>query len=239
MQPNKKIFKKNHFFRWIVSLAILLVVIFQGYSLISYYNNLSNIFIGMLNHEFEEAVIQYREITLEKEDVKFSIGYSSEDSNSESKTRTKLDATFKRVTKYKGLPIDELLKKLPGFPLSRLPIYMDRLDSIYKAKLQQRNLFVDYKIVAYQTENDSILKTSKSNFNIKGKSHTSRYELDVKRTAQVYFKNPALFIIKKMAVLLALSAVVLVIIVVLLVYQMKIIAKQKQIEKVFNFCSRC
>ncbi len=232
MKPNKKIFEKIQFFRWIVSAAIFFVVIFQSYSLISYYNHLENIFNGMLNDEFEEAVTDYREIILKKAKLKFTIVYKSGNSSPNVKKDSSKISAYKKIERKKGVSLDETLKKLPGFPLSTLPIYINRLDSIYGAKLEQKHLFLDYKIVVYKTGSDSIVATSNSAFDIQNKKHSKPFELDVKRTAQVYFNNPAWLIIKQMAMLLFLSALMLVLIVVLLIYQLHIIQKQKQIEKV-------
>lgn len=227
MKHNKKIFKKKQYLRWIAIIAITIAVFFQGYSLVQYYDYLSEILHTVLNDKFEQAVEQYRTSKLKSLKNTFSIEFNPND-DKENDGDTKSDYRADRLS------FDKLMYKLTSHAISPEELNIDELDSIYKIALLDDNLRTDFEIIVYKTRTDSVIaQTSNSrNTQMPLHNHSLRKEIDSGREAQVFFRNPVSLIFQKMFLYLIFSGVMLIAVVVSLIYQMQIIFKQKKIEQI-------
>lgn len=225
MKHHKKISEKKHFLRWLVFVAVLVVVFFQVFSLKQQYKYLSEIFNTMLNDKFKQSVEQYRTLKLKNLENTFSVEYNPKN-ESNSEVDVKID--------YKNdkLSFDELMYKVTGHAIAGETLKIDELDSIFNAILLEENIKTDYKIVVYKTKTDTIIaQTSKLEL-AENLHFAHRKELDARRDAQVFFSNPAQLIFRKMLVYIIISGVMLVAVVLSLIFQLRIISKQKKIEKI-------
>jgi Signal transduction histidine kinase len=224
MKHHKKISNKKQLFPWIAILAIAIVVFFQGYSLVQYYKYLSQMLSTILDDKFGQAVEQYRTLKLKYLDT-FSIKF-----NSEAEKESHVDARFD----YKAdkLSFDKLMYKITGHAIASEELNINELDSIYKADLITDNLQADYKIIVYSANTDSIIGQTTGMKSVNYQHSTLRKEIDIRREAQAFFRNPARFIFQKMFFYIILSGLMLIAVIVALVYQLRIIFKQKQIEQI-------
>ena len=179
----------------------------------------------MLEGKFELAVETYRTSKLRNLENKFSIEFNPEDKK-ESTTDIKL--------KYKSdqLSFDKLMYKVTGLAISGEKLDINELDSIYNSFLINDDLQTEYAIIVYSIEADSVIAQTADINRLKYQRFTDRKEIDNQREAQVYFSSPVRFIFQKMFFYIALSGLMLIAVVVALVYQLKIIFKQKKIEQI-------
>lgn len=225
MKHHKKISEKNLLLRWLVIASVIIVVFFQIFNLIQQYKYLSEILDTMLEGKFELAVETYRTSKLRNLENKFSIEFNPEDKK-ESTTDIKL--------KYKSdqLSFDKLMYKVTGLAISGEKLDINELDSIYNSFLINDDLQTEYAIIVYSIEADSVIAQTADINRLKYQRFTDRKEIDNQREAQVYFSSPVRFIFQKMFFYIALSGLMLIAVVVALVYQLKIIFKQKKIEQI-------
>lgn len=225
MQHHKKISEKNTLLRWLVIVSIVIVVFFQIFSLVQQYKYLSEILDTVLEDKFEQAVEIYRTTKLKKLENKFSIEFNP-DNEKESASDLKLDY------KSEKLSFDKLMYKITGLAIAEEELDINELDSIFKAVLIDDNMLTDYKIVVYVGKTDTIITQVSYKADIKYLHFTSRKEIDANRDAQVHFNSPARLIFQKMFLYIVFSGLMLVAVVVALVYQLRIIFKQKKIEQI-------
>lgn len=225
MQYHKKIYEKNTLLRWLVIVSIVIVVFFQIFSLVQQYKYLSEMLDTVLEDKFEQAVEMYRTTKLKKLENKFSIEFNP-DNEKESASDLQLDY------KSEKLSFDKLMYKVTGLAIAEEELDINELDSIFKAVLIDDNMLTDYKIVVYVGKTDTIITQVSDKADIKYLHFTSRKEIDVNRDAQVHFNSPARLIFQKMFLYIVFSGLMLVAVVVALVYQLRIIFKQKKIEQI-------
>lgn len=225
MQHHKKISEKQQLLRWLVILAIIIVVFFQIFSSIQQYKYLSEILNTMLDAKFEQAVEQYRTSRLKKIENTFSIEFNPEN---EKETIVDIDSDYKSDK----LSFDQLMYKMIGHAISREELYVNELDSIYKVVLMNDNLQADFDIVVYTAKTDTIIAQTSDIKDTKHQHTTLRKEIDAYREAQVFFRNPISIIFQKMFLYIVFSGLMLIAVVVALIYQLKIIFKQKKIEQI-------
>ncbi|MDR3340979.1 MAG: HAMP domain-containing histidine kinase [Candidatus Symbiothrix sp.] len=205
---------------------MILILVFQAYSLLSQYNYLSKIIATSYEESFNAAINIYRSYRFNQMSEGGSISIEISDLDS------KKNAT-------QTITIDELMYRMNGLLIISTPFEIQKLDSIYSAILQEKSIASNYNIVVFVHASDSILQQSQKNEYSQGMAYTSRKELDSERDIQVYLTNPALFVMKKMLLSFLFSFIMLIVIILLLMYQSKIIAKQKKIEIVRqNFTDR-
>jgi signal transduction histidine kinase len=216
MQHHKNIYKKNTLLLIVIA-SVVLALLFQTYSLLSQYNYLSKIITTSYEESLNSAINAYRSYRFNQMSVEGAISLEISD----------LDLK-KNITNPQT--IDEVMYQINGFLIVNTPFEMQILDSIYSSILQEKEIKSEYNIVVFAHASDSIIQQSQMNEHKIGTAYTFRKELDSERDIQVYLKNPAILILKKMLFSFAFSFIMLIVIVIALVYQFKIIAKQKKIE---------
>lgn len=192
-----------------------------------YYNYLSEILHTILDDKFEQAVEQYRTSKLKSLKSAFSIEFNPND-DKESDGDTKFDYRADKLS------IDKLMYKLTSYAISPEKLNINELDSLYDVVLRSDNLWTDFEIIVFKTRTDSIIAQTSNpqNARIPLHNHTLRREIDSDREAQAFFRNPVSLIFQKMFLYLILSGVMFIAVVVSLIYQMRIIFKQKKIEQI-------
>lgn len=227
MVDNKKIYQKKHFFRWISIGGILFLLIFQFYSLYSTYQSLSKIINRSIDEAFVKSVKEhrnYRLTSIKNDSDKFSIKYKG------SEKKSTPDSDFDKVLDFGELNIDDALYKVNSIAIAESPLEINKLDSIYSEILNKEELSLRYDIVVYKK--DSIVLKTKHLSSIKKLESTSIKELDSKYNAQVFYKSPVTQIIQKMLWFFVLSVLLILIVSYALIYQLKMITRQKKIETI-------
>lgn len=218
MQHHKKISEKNTLLS-IIIIAIALVVAFQFYFLLSQYNYLSRVVANSYEESLVLAVKNYRE-------YRFKLFADTQDGFSMEVSDLKTHKSEEKVT------MDEALHKLNSTIISLTPFEINKLDSIYSSILSEKQILSDYAINIYKHNSDSILETTiRQNIQPKYSFHTIKQELDIVRDVEILFTNPTTLILRKMSLLLILSSIILIIVVISLIYQFRIIYKQKKSNK--------
>jgi two-component system phosphate regulon sensor histidine kinase PhoR len=217
MQHHKKIYRKNVLFL-IVIISILSVLALQAYSLYSQYNYLLKIVLASYEESLNTSIAQYRsyrydQFTTEQDTISIEI--------------TGMDS---RKNKSNNENIDELFYNVNSHFIAITPFEINTLDSIYCSILKEKEIESEYKIIILKHQSDSILEQNLEQESISYKFHTPRKALDSMRDVQICFKNPLSLIFRKMAFSFVFSFVMLIVIIIALIYQSRIISKQKQIE---------
>lgn len=179
----------------------------------------------MLEDKFEQAVELYRTSKLKNIENRFSVEINPDDEQ-ESTANVKLDYQAEKLS------FDKLMYKVIGHALVGEDLNISELDSIYKALLKNDDLQADYAMIVYFTKTDTVIAQTSDIKKPTYRFFTSKKEIDAQREAQVYFSSPARFIFQKMFFYIALSGLMLIAVVVALVYQLRIIFKQKEIEQI-------
>jgi two-component system phosphate regulon sensor histidine kinase PhoR len=130
------------------------------------------------------------------------------------------------------LTIDEISYLLNSVLIAQTPFELYKLDSIYSAILKEKEIESKYDIIIFEHKLNSILEQSNITGNVHYQFHTGRKELDSERDVQINFKNPVSLILKEMALSFIFSFIMLVVIVIALIYQSRIISRQKKIETI-------
>jgi two-component system phosphate regulon sensor histidine kinase PhoR len=217
MKYNEKIYKKNTLLS-IVSVSILLVLALLIYSLSSQYGSLYRIVFTSFNESLNSAINQYRSYRFDRIGVDTVLVEVSD------------------FTSSKNVPhstaIDEVMYNINSIFISSTPFEIQKLDSIYLSILKEKQIDSKYNIIIFKHNSDTILEQSPVHGNISYKFHTVRKELDSERDVQIYFTNPVDLILSKMLLSFVFSFVMLAVIVIALVYQLRIIGRQKKIESI-------
>lgn len=220
----------------VIIASTALVLAFQIYSLLSQYDYLSKTLANSYDESLNEAINTYRTSRFNLYaggDTQLSFDFS--DKNSET------DSSGENVTRLKSADIgvdtvngsvDNLFYKINSYLIAKMPLSINSLDSIYASILIEKNILSDYSIVVYQSKSDSIIAETNKQLMSHHPTNVSRKELDAVHNVQVYFKNPVGLILHKMALYLISSGLILIIIVLVLIFQFRIIAKQKKIEQI-------
>jgi signal transduction histidine kinase len=218
MQYHKKIYRKNTLLSIIV-VSILFVLALLAYSLYSQYNYLSKIVFTSYNESLNLAINQYRSSRFDQISGGGSI-------------RMEISDWDARKDTSQVFTIDEISYLLNSVLIAQTPFELGKLDSIYSTILKESEIESAYNIIVFKHKSDSVLEQSNVKEPVFYKFHTARKGLDSERDVQVYFKNPGLLILEKMALSFVFSFGMLVIIIIVLAYQSRIIAEQKKIETI-------
>jgi two-component system phosphate regulon sensor histidine kinase PhoR len=235
----KKIFNKNTF-QWFTSIAIIVVLIFQSYSMVSQYNYLSKTLSSLYEEAFITTVDRYRTIQfskLPKKSQGISLKYNFKDTSG-----TSIDSLINNGDHVLELSAagddklspDQVLYKINSYAIANAPFDITELDNIMAEVLKEKNIVCDYDIVVYASgENKKLISTQKKIYDESSLAYrTTKKELDITRDVQMYYENPASIILQKMLSYLIFSAIVLIVVVWAVYYQWKIIQQQKKIETV-------
>lgn len=236
MKPHKKIFEKISLFRWIVITVVPIIVIFQIYSLTSYYNYWSKILSNSYSDALSTTISKYRTLKFnESKGGEMTIEFENEEEEGDDELEVELNGKFfpkKTEKKQDTLGMDKILYNVNSMFLSSMPFEIVTFDSIFFNEIQHREIISEYEICIYNHKNDSILSRTNNLTELNTIYQTQREEVDSLRDVIVYFENPARLIFQKMLLFLIFSILILAIIIALLIYQMKIIDRQKRIEKI-------
>ena len=221
-QHHKNIFNNNTLFYWITTIAIVIVLFFQGYSLFMYSNYSSEVMYTVLDNKFSQAVEEYRTNKLKKVDNSYTIEVNPSENDV---------ASDKYIdVRPDSLSFDQIMYKMTSVTISRFEFNIQEMDSLYNKILTANNLNVDYEIIAYKSGTDQIIeKTNK--FETDNISSTTK-EVDSNIDVKVFFDNPVRLVAQKMLFYILISGLVLVAVLASLIYQLRIIFKQKRIETV-------
>lgn len=225
MKYHKKISEKSLFLRLLAMAAMITVVLIQVFSLIQQHKYLSKIFDEMLKDRFEQAVEEYRSSMLKNLEGKFSIVFNPFE---EKDSVADLNIDYKKDK----ISFDKLMYKVIGHTIAGATLNINELDSIYSAKLKNDNLHTDYKIIVYKTKTNTIIAHKTNSVNSDYQHLTPKIEIDAQREAQLFFRNPTRLIFQKMLGFIFASGLMLIAVALALVYQLRIIFKQKQIEQI-------
>ncbi|MBV7440344.1 HAMP domain-containing histidine kinase [Weeksellaceae bacterium TAE3-ERU29] len=216
-------YQKKNFFRWISIGSIFCLLIFQFYALYSTYQGISDIINRSIDEAFTQSVKGYRSIAMQKFDESIELIINDEENKD-----PKEDFSNKEKLNYKGkdILIDDVMYKAMGLIISKDTINTFQLDSLFSAQLETRKLDIPFEIVIYESKKDSFFVPNDKTYS------TPLKELDIRRNVQAFYENPMHLIFQKMWGFLVFSIILIGLIIFALVYQLRIITRQKKIEKV-------
>lgn len=221
MKPHKTISDQKQPSCWLVIVAIVIVVFFQIFNLTQEYKYLSEILDTVLEDKFEQAVERYRTSKLKEIENTFSIEFNPE-------TEKETTVGINRDYKSGKLSFDQLMYRIIGHAIAGEKMDVNELDSLYKVVLMTDNLRADFDIIVYTAKTDTIIAQTSTSRDTKYQHATLRKEIDAQREAQVFFHNPISLIFQKMFLGIVFSALMLIAVAISLIYQLKIIFKQKK-----------
>ena len=106
------------------------------------------------------------------------------------------------------------------------------LENILRKNLMKSELDIPFGLTVYPVEKKNILEQSKNFKSQNFDHHSSRIEFDINREVQASFKDTHKVIFGKMIWYLVVSFIIFIIVAISFVYQLKIIIRQKKIEKI-------
>lgn len=228
-QHNKKIFEKKSFFRWLSIGGLIFLLLFQFYSIHNTYNNISGIISQSIEEAFDKAVKEHRNYRIQGVQLN-STGKISIRFNDIRKDDNKDNQEEEEVLDLGTLNIDDAVYKANSYIISKSPIQIPKLDSIYNASLKNERFSITYDIVIYKK--DSLyFATNRLPKNSSNLQHTEKKELDFETQVQAIYKNPVTIIFQQMIWYFIASVLLILIIGYALIYQLRMIVKQKQVEK--------
>ena len=213
-------YQKKHFFRWISIGSIFCLLIFQFYALYSTYQGISDIINRSIDEAFTQSIKEYRNIVIKKLKTPIELTINEEENDESSSNTEKLNY------KGKNLTVDDVMYKAMGLIIAKDTINTFRLDSLFSAQLESRKLDIPFEIVIYKSKKDSFFAPNDKTYS------TPLKELDIQRNVKAFYENPIHLIFRKMRVFLIFSVILIVIIIFALIYQLRIITRQKKIEKI-------
>jgi two-component system phosphate regulon sensor histidine kinase PhoR len=202
----------------IVLVSITLVFALLIYSLSSQYRYLSRIVFTSYNESLNSAINQYRSYCFNKIGVDTILVEVSDFASSQNDLH--------------NTEIDEVMYNINSRFVSLTSFEIQKLDSIYLSILKEKQIESKYNIAVFKHDSDSILEQSLVQENMSYKFQTIRKELDSERDVQIYFTNPVGLVLNKMMFSFVFSFVMFVAIMIALVYQFRIIDRQKKIEAI-------
>lgn len=229
MKPHKKIFEKISLFRWISIGSIFFLLLFQFYFLYNTYESVSRIIKSSVEKSFVSAVREHRDYRMQnvqtngtgRVEIKFNSS-NKNDSDNRSEDEDILDLG--------KMNVDDAMFKANSYIISKSPLEISKLDSIYFRFLKDENLEFLYDIIIYKK--DSIFFRTTRLVNVSNLQQTNRMELDFETDAQAFYKNPMTVILQKMLWFFISSVLLILVIGYALLYQLRIIIRQKRIEKI-------
>ncbi|WP_125869948.1 sensor histidine kinase [Williamwhitmania taraxaci] len=105
------------------------------------------------------------------------------------------------------------------------------MDSIYTRVLEDNGIYSPFELIVYRMHTDSVIQSTNHSVMRYGQ-RTRRKELDLNMEIQAMYKSHIALILQKMLLFIILSAMVTGLIIMMLSYQLRIITRQKRIEKV-------
>lgn len=229
MKPHKKIFEKISLFRWISIGSIFFLLLFQFYFLYNTYESVSRIIKSSVEKSFVSAVREHRDYRMQnvqtngtgRVEIKFNSS-NKNDSDNRSEDEDILDLG--------KMNVDDAMFKANSYIISKSPLEISKLDSIYFRFLKDENLEFLYDIIIYKK--DSVFFRTTRLVNVSNLQQTNRMELDFETDAQAFYKNPMTVILQKMLWFFISSVLLILVIGYALLYQLRIIIRQKRIEKI-------
>ena len=227
---NKKIYQKTLFFKWVTVGGIASILFLQIISLFSIYNNMSKIIERNINDAFSLSMEEYRDRVLHEnytKDLKFQIKSLKNEKNIREEKDYKYDYTGK-------LTIDDVMNKVIGMTIAdeKYDLDLTSLENILRKNLMKSELDIPFGLTVYPVEKKNILEQSKNFKSQNFDHHSSRIEFDINREVQASFKDTHKVIFGKMIWYLVVSFIIFIIVAISFVYQLKIIIRQKKIEKI-------
>lgn len=229
LKHHKKIFEKKSFFRWISFGGIFFLLLFQFFSLYQTYINIGQVVNRSIEKTFVNAIKEHRSYRMSSVE-KNSSGKISVCFNKDTVKTKKEVITDDDVLDIGKASADEAMYKVNSYLIAKSPINLPKLDSIYARLLEKNKFSFTYDIILYKK--DSVfLKTDRL-----GKftrlQHTPKKELDFNTEVQAVYKNPFLLIFERMLWFFITSVILILIVSYALVYQLRLITRQKKIEKI-------
>lgn len=209
MQPNQKKDTRKLLIRYISIGVIGLVFALQLYSLSFFYNYVTDILNNSYNETLQLAIKKNRAHRMHQIKSTINIKITPENPNTKNN-------------------IDDVVYTLNSKIIAEIPFYTKHIDSLYTSILKDKNIFTEYTMLIYAHSKDSIIE---GNIDVTSK-HTERKVIDAKHDIQVFYKNPALFILKRMIAYVGVSLSIIIITILSFIYQLRIIKKQRKIEEV-------
>lgn len=213
MQPNKKKKSNKLLIRYISISVIGLVFLLQLYSLSFFYNYVSDILENSYNEAIQVAVKKNRAYRMHKltSTVNIQISPSIPKNNRN---------------------IDDVIYNLNSTVIASIPFNITHIDSVYTSTLKNKGIFTKYNMLIYAHGKDSIIE---GNIDVKSfgiYKHSERKVIDTKHDVQVFYKNPAQLVLRKMIAYIGISLTIIIIIILSFLYQLRIIKKQRNIEEI-------
>jgi two-component system phosphate regulon sensor histidine kinase PhoR len=128
--------------------------------------------------------------------------------------------------------IDDVIYNLNSTVIAGIPFDIKHIDSVYTSLLKDKDIFAQYTMLIYAHNKDSVIERNIDVINSSNYKYTERKIIDAKHDIQVFYKNPALMILKRMSAYIGISLVIILVVIFLFIYQLKIIRKQRNIEEV-------
>ena len=228
MLYNKKIFEEIPLIRWLITIAIILILFLQIYSLYAVYIDISNIIKTNISQAFIGTMKEYRNIEFNKLHKPLEFKIESEDYLIKKGEKLDYDYTNSQLN------IDEIMTKVIGIVIddANIKINLNEIDSLFSANLKKNSIEIPYQLTATTIKNDSILLQTKNTPEVNFNYQTPKIEFDINREIQASYGGLYKVIFGKIIWYLITSLIIIIFISILLVYQLKIILRQKKIEQI-------
>jgi signal transduction histidine kinase len=212
MLPNNKKKTNKLLIRYFSFGVIGLVFILQLYSLTFFYDYITDILSNSYNEALQIAIKKNRAHRMHQIKSTINVRITPENPNTKNN-------------------IDDTVYNLNSKIIAGIPFNIKHIDSICTSILKEKDIITAYNMVIYAHDKDSIIAQS-SNKTISTNRCTERKEIDWKHDVQIFYKNPAQFILKRMIAYVSISLSIIIITILSFIYQLKIIRKQRNIEEV-------
>ncbi|MEM8523291.1 MAG: HAMP domain-containing sensor histidine kinase [Bacteroidota bacterium] len=191
--------------------------------------------IGKINDQI--SGMQLRHSTV-KFDTSASVSLISSDKIDLNNTNTYRDIQVVKQDKVTGdslqVEMEKIVHNLTN--LSKNAIDLKRLDSLYKAELQQRNILLPYNIHYYRSDSLYASTTNKNPFKPIYETNEIRNPgfLNTNSSVKAVFPSQTFFLLKQMSINLLASLFLLIITTASFIYMLRIIFEQKKLSEIKN-----